>query len=267
MSPRKLIQLYVESNGVKFIREPVEVLVDGADGVARPKCIYPPLRRVFVNDVKGNAIFAQEDIPKDLYIPYGGREKILTKEEHDRIYKNNIAKYGGESRTFYWVDYPADPANYKDGDPVVIVDAHPRHARAADIPIDNCWPGSQINTVPDETAEDDPRINCDLVWLPPGKYNRKTRKGYDVPEYPHIHHRIFARTLRPIKKGEELLTRYGWTKNRMTRVFGPLISKPSGHRKVKRIAPPGEVLRAENSELVIALYFIIFTFFLVDMFI
>ena len=226
---------WLKSRNIYFIQAP-HLIKDDTGTVIR--CEYPPLRRHFYeHSSKGNSIFAAEKLPKNAYIPYGGRKDVLSDEEETNIYKNNLAKYGSESRIFYWARYPTGNSTH------VIVDAHPRHARAAGYPEDCCWPGSQINTALE--GEED-KINCELVYL-------EREHGYDIPVYPYIHHLVFARTTRVVEEGEELLTRYGWSKNAMTRIFGPLILKPSGRRKTRRQdeTPVGEVVVAESHLLVI----------------
>jgi len=225
---------WTESKGIYFINLPTEITDEGG---GKLKCSYAPIERQFYDHTKGNAIFAKEILPANAYIPYGGREEPLSADEQSRISKNNVPKYGGESRTFYWADLPTHSGKY------LKIDAHPRHAREAKYPEDCCWPGSQINTA---FEGEDEKINCELVYLS----KKEASRHKNLPKYPYIHHHIYAKTLRAIGKGEELLTRYGWTKNTMTRIFGPLKLKPSGHRKEARFANEDEVAVAENSAMV-----------------
>ena len=214
---------WVKVDNYYFIKPPVV----STDSEGKKRCEYAALEMRFKNDKDGYSMYARGVWPpKDAFFPYGGGPNgLLTQQEYDNIFRHNLPKFGGDSRTHYMVNYKTGPGK----EDWMSLDAHPRHARALDFPEDCCWPGSRIQTC--ERGSEKAKENVALVRIDPEFGGQFRIAKHSYPDYPYITWPVFAHSTKQIKNGDELLTRYGWSKNALTRFIGPEIKKNTGHRK------------------------------------
>jgi len=230
---RQNIDLAISVNwnkiGKYYFVKPPQIVKDQDGNVV--SCNYGAFDMVYKDDVEGHSLRAKGIWPpRDACIPYGGAPNLLSKEEAADIYGHNKEKYGGASRTHYWLQFILG----KGDDNWQHVDGHPRHARHLGYPENCCWPGTRVNTVGIDVKKNKDKANGELdrfdsVSSPYGRADFK----FPLPEYPYIHWPIYFVTTKQVNEGDELLVlRYeNWTKNANTRVFGKLLVKPSGSRK------------------------------------
>lgn len=212
------------SNWIKigdyYFIKPPELVTDDLGNVIEVD--YRALAMTYKNEKEGHSLFAKGEWPtKNALFPYGGMDHLLDEAESTRIYKNCLDKYGGQSRMNYMVrvDTGDGPNEWQH------LDAHPRRARDLGYPENCCWPGSRLNAI----EGSDRRANIELVLLNEKGFNLDLSK---IPKYPYVNGPpVYARSLRRVNEGDELLTRYGWTKNALTRNIGPEIIIPTGRRK------------------------------------
>ena len=110
--------------GKYYFVKPPELVKDQDGNVV--DCLYGAFDMIYKNDIEGYILRAKGIWPpRDACLPYGGAPNLLSKEEAANIYSRNREKYGGASRTHYWVKYILG----KGKDEWKHVNGHPRHAR------------------------------------------------------------------------------------------------------------------------------------------
>jgi hypothetical protein len=227
---------WTEVGGCYFIKPPVVTNDNHGNTI---KSDFGALEMKYIDETNGFSMFAKGLWPPNNAIfPYGGPpDGFINEKEYENIAKHNIPKYGGASRTHYMVQYTQNnEAGYVDG--------HPRHARNLNYPEDCCWPGSRLQTC----ERGKKRANVVLDRIDELGFIVRFEPLPKEAEYPYIHWPIFAITTKPVKDGEELLVRYGWTKNALTRFIGPETKRLTGRRKSGKTS--GEKTVPESSESV-----------------